>query len=70
MRIMDTLKQRVDVFAGDHIDDGRVVDYFLKYCDLECGWWMDEEHDEESLKNALKSFVTENPSLAEKISLD
>lgn len=62
-------KVRVDVFADDHIDDGRVLDHFLKYCEVECDWAMHEEHDEEDVKYVLKSFVDEHPAYAGKINL-
>lgn len=69
-----TETKRVDVFAEDHIDDGRVVDCFLRYAEKECDLRMDEERDEETLQNVLKSFyewfVGSHPKLAKKINLN
>ena len=63
-------KMRVDAFADEHINDGRTLDFFLKYCEVECGWWMDEVHAEISLKTALRNFVKEHPSFAWAVTID
>ena len=62
-------KVRVDVFADDHIDDGRVLDYFLKYCEVECDWDIQKERDEEDVKYVLKLFADEHPACAGNINL-
>lgn len=63
-------KVRVDVFADEHIDDGHVLDYFLKYCEVECDWAMHEERDEKDVRYVLKLFADEHPAVAGKIKLD
>jgi len=73
-------KNRLDMFAGEHIsvrntkmDKKKVLDTeraFIKFCEVECGWSSHEMHDLESMKNALREFVKKRPEVYQYVKIE
>jgi len=73
--------ERLDMFAGQHISlkDPEKMDKetvlkvekrFLKFCEVECGWYSYQILDHESMKNALREFVRRNQDVYRYVTIE